>query len=308
MAFANGAGTRVAWVQEASYGVTPATPSFDILRVVSSTLRTNKATGVSDELQADRNIRDEFQLGQRTSGNLEFELSRGSMDKLLAHALCSSWSTDVLVNGVDYRTATIEETYELGATDSFSRFVGQSIDSISFDVTAEQVVKGSMALVGKREVVAEAPIAGATYAAPNTNPVLTASAHVGSLSFGADGTAALRRVQIEIKNNTRPRPVVGDLYSAEMGQGRFDVTGRIEAYFANGALYQKMLDHETSDLSFKVGAVANERYRFNLPKLQMLDGERTPRRNDQDVMVNIPFRGVYAVAQAGSIQITRNAA
>ena len=304
MPFANGSGTRIAFVPETSFGVTPATPTFQIGRFTGAGLRTNKTTGTSDEIRQDRNVPAEFQLGQDVAGNYDFELSYGSMDSLLAAALFGSWTSDVLVNGITPQSFTFEETLELGATDSFSRYAGVMVNTLSLEIAARAAITGTLGLMGQKETLGTAIVSGATYPAANSEPVLTSSAHVITLTVGGQ-TYSVRRVQLEISNNLRTRPVVGDLYSVEFGSGRFDVTGTMEVYFDSNTLYQSVLDHGMGALSFKAGAAAAKRYQFDIPALQFGNGERTQRRNDSDVMASIPFRGVFHAATGGSLKITR---
>ena len=54
--------------------------------------------------------------------------------------------------------------------------------------------------------------------------------------------------------------------------------------------------------------MTNEKYTFLIPVARFLDGERMPGGNSDDVMVTIPFRGIYDATSAASIVITRNVA
>ncbi|KRE02596.1 phage tail protein [Bosea sp. Root670] len=304
MPFASGSEVRVAYVPEVTWGTTPATPSFTVIRATSGGLRTNKQTGASDERQADRNVRDEFLLGLGAGGSFEAELTYGTFDDWLEAALCSTWASDVLKNGVTRKSFTVEETLELGATDSFSRFTGAQIGGFSLGLTAREKATLSWEWLAKQETLATAIVAGATYAAPNTNDVMTASRSVAALTLSV-GSAKVRSLQLQVANNLRERPVVGSVYSEEFGIGRFDVTGTIEAYFESNALYQAVLDHGSGDLSFTIGDVTAEKYTFELPKIRFGDGSRVVGGNNDDVMVQIPFRGLYDPTETASLKITR---
>lgn len=304
MAIASGSGLRVAYVPETSFGVTPATPTFEILRTTGGGLRTNKATGTSNELNPDRNVRDEFLLGIDVAGDYNFELSYGALDDLLEGLLCSAWASDVLKNGTALKSFTFEETLEMGATDSFSRFTGVMVNSMSLAIAARAAVTGSLNLMGKEETLATAALAGATYTAAPSEPISTSSANVGSLSV-ASSSPKVRSLNLEINNNLRSRTLVGSKFTEEFGAGRFDVTGSIEAYFESNTLYQSVLDHGGGALSFTVGNAANKRYTILLPKIIFGNGEKRIGGNDDDVVVNIPFRAVYDTTEAASIKITR---
>jgi hypothetical protein len=308
MAFASGSGVRVAAIAEATFGTTPTTPAFETLRTTNGGLRTNKSTGTSNERQADRNVRDEFELGQDVTGSYDFELTYGTFDTILEALLFSSWSTDVLVNGITPKSLTIEETYELGATDTFRRFTGCMVNTMSLSIGSRAAVTGSFSVMGKQETLATAIVSGATYADPSETPVSTASANVATLVVGdLNPQPVVRNVQLQVSNNLRTRPAVGTKYSAEFGAGRFDVTGTLEAYFQSNALYAEVLAHGLADLSFVVGNATGDKYQFDIGKLRLGDGNVTAGGTDDDIMVSIPFRGLLN-DDGNTLKITREVA
>ncbi|WCS27789.1 phage tail protein [Methylobacterium sp. NMS14P] len=306
--FADGSGVRVAYVPETDFGVTPATPAFKTARVTSGGLRTNKTTVTSDERQADRNVRDEILTGLAAGGSYNFEFSSGDfIEMLLANALRGAWATDVLKNGVLAPTLTIEETLELGATDSFSRFPGSTVNTLSLSIGAREKITGSVAFMCQKEVLATSIITGATYTAPSVDPIANASNNVAALTVGTINPAPrVKTLTMEINNGLRERPEVGSLYSNQFGADRCNITGTLNAYFESNALYQAVLDHGSAALSFTLGVESGKRYTFLFPKIRFGDGERAVGGNTDDVMVNIPFRALYDPTEACTLKITRN--
>jgi hypothetical protein len=307
MAFASGSEVRVGYVAESAFGTTPATPVFKVARVTSGGLRTNKQTGVSDERRADRNVSDVFLLGLGAGGSYDAELSYASFDDWFEATLCGTWTSDVLKNGVTRRSFTFEETRELGATDSFSRFTGATFNGFSLSLAANGVAGLSFDLLARQETLATAIVSGATYTAANTKPIMTAPRSVSALTVAGE-TLKVMSLSIEATNNLRERPEVGALYSNEFGVGRCEVTGTVEIYFESNAAYQDVLDHASGALTFTIGDVTGEKYTVLLPKIIFGDGEITAGGNDDDVMVSIPFQAVYDTSAACSISITREVA
>lgn len=306
MAFASGSMLRVGYIPETTFGVTPATPAFKTLRNTGGGMRTNKATATSDELNFDRNVRDEALLGKDVAGEYGYELSYGALDDMLAAACFGAWSTNVLKNGVTGQSFTIEETLEMGAVDSFARFTGAMVNSLSMAISARAIITGSVNIMAQAEALATAIITGATYPAAPSEPISTASANVAALAIaGVTPTPKIRTLNFEINNNLRTRPVVGSQISEEFGVGRCDVTGTLEAYFESNALYQMVLDHGGGALSFTVGNATTKKYTFLFPKIIFGSGEKRIGGNDDDVMVSIPWRAVYDGTTGASIQVTR---
>jgi hypothetical protein len=306
MSFASGSGVRVAYVPETAFGVTPATPSFKTARLTSGGLRTNKTTVTSDERQADRNVRDVVLTGLSAGGSYNFEFSAETFDDFLAAALRGAWAGDVLKNGVLEPTFTIEETLELGATDSFSRFTGAAINTMSLSVSAQEKVTGSMAFMAQKETLDTAILAGATYAAPNVNSVANASTSIAALTVGDIAPAPrVKALSFEINNGLRMRPEVGSPYTNVFGADRCAITGTLNCYFESNALYQAVLDHGTAALSFLIGNEDGKRYAILFPRIRFGDGERAVGGNNDDVMVNIPFQAILDPTEACSLKITR---
>ncbi|WP_132254736.1 phage tail tube protein [Methylobacterium segetis] len=307
MTIASGSGRRIAYVAESVFGTTPATPSFKTFRSTGGGPRTNKTTGTSDEIQPDRNVRDEFMLGQDVMGDYNFELAYGNLDDLLEGALFSTWATNVLKNGNALKSFTIEETLDLQGSNSFSRFTGAVVNTLSLSLGARAKITGAVGIMAQKEMIDTAIVSGATYAAPGTEPISTASANVANLALsGVTPAPKVRSLTLEVNNNLRTRPLVGNLYTDSFGYGMCDVTGTLECYFESNALYAAALAHSGGGaLSFTVGNAANKRYSFLVPKLILGNAERRPGGNTDDVMVSIPFRGVYDGTAGCSLQITR---
>ncbi|MGQ4273397.1 phage tail tube protein [Terrihabitans sp. B22-R8] len=306
MAFASSSEARIARVVETAFGITPATPTFITSRVTGGGLRTNKATATSDELRADRNVTDEAMVGQDVAGSYPFELSYGSFDDLFEGALFGAWNNNVLKNGVARKFFTFEETLELGATDSFSRFSGCMVNTMSLAIERRGKVTGSFGLMGQKETLASAIVTGATYTPASAEPIMNSSSHVLALNVsGAAAQPKVANLNFEVNNGLRTRAIVGSLYSEEFGAGRCEVTGTLEAYFESNELYQRVLDHGGGALSATIGAAANKKYAFLFPKIIFGDGARQIGGNGDDVMMSIPWRAVFDPAEACSIKITR---
>lgn len=300
---ASGADTRVAYVAETTFGTTPADPAFSALRVTSGGLSTTKATEVSEELRADQNVVDELQTGQDVAGSYPFELSYGSFDDWLEAALGGAWATNVLQNGVTPRFFSVEEIIELGATDSYRRFTGCMINTLSLSIAARQRINGSFGLMGKQETLAEAALANATYGNASTEEIMVAGTSVGTVSIGALSNLCVSALSLQINRNLRPRHCIGSIYSQQMNYGVCDVTGTVDVYFDSNAAYQAVLDHGTAAIEATIGHDANKKYTLSIPRARWLDGSVRIGGKNEDIMVQMPFRGTLSTDH--SIQITR---
>lgn len=115
--------TRVAYVAESTWGVTPATPTLTTVRRTGGSLKSPTETVTSNEIRSDRNRATVQRVGVSANGSMEFELSYGSHDDLLAAAFASAWTTAINFSGSVQITAL---TGTIAATGAFTNaFVGQ---------------------------------------------------------------------------------------------------------------------------------------------------------------------------------------
>lgn len=125
--------TEVSFIEEATAGITPATPALQIMRMTGETLQGTLSTTVSEEIRADRSTSDLIPTDQSNSGDLNFELSGGTYDKFFKALLFADADWTVL----DYTGDGIAAT-ATGFTDADSGFategvqVGQFIKAAGF--------------------------------------------------------------------------------------------------------------------------------------------------------------------------------
>ena len=298
--------TRVAYIAESTWGTTPATPTFITARITGESLNANIDNVVSDEIRADRNVSDLIQVGSSAGGSVDFELTYGGfMDDWLEALLFSTWSSNVLKNGVTQKQFTLEKTFETGATDQFHRLTGAVPNSMSLSMATGSIVTGSFDFVGKGMSAAQAIISGATYTAGNTNTPINAASNFASLAMTGVTSPALTALDINITNNLDPQRVLGSLDARQITEGRFEVSGSLTAYFENAELYALFLAGTSTDLTFKLGGASSKNYLFNVPTIKFENTQVVAGGNDQPLLITTDFRGLYNSGEAASLKITR---
>ncbi len=306
MSIADSSKTRVGFITEVAWGTTPATPVFQNLRITGESFNFDAENVVSNELRPDRNIPDLTRVGRSASGGFDMELSYGTFDTIFESVMFGAWATNVLKNGVTGKSFTFEKTFETGVTDQYLRYTGMYANEFSMNCEAGSIITGSFAFVGKGGAVDSAIIAGATYTAAGVAPVLDATSDFGTLTFtGLVGTPKLMSVSLNVTNNLRPQKAIANIELVGVGTGRFELTGTIRAYFEDAELYQAYLDGDELALSFQVGRTAGSKYQVDVPKLKIESAEVVAGGNDQDIMVDLNFRGLYDTTEACTLKITR---
>ncbi|WP_370193293.1 MULTISPECIES: phage tail tube protein [Aurantimonas] len=299
--------TRLAYVPETAWGVVPATPPFEKIRFTGESLAADKQTVVSNEIREDRNVSDLIQVGRSGAGNIDAEFSYGTFDDWFSMMLCSEWGTDVLKNGVLEKSMLLEKTFmKSDGSPIMHRYGGTSINTMSLGITAQQLVTLGFGVMSKGVAQDIVPVTGATYADATTTSVLSASADFGSLVVtGLGASPLIQGLTLEMTNNLRQQNVVGSMDSAGQGYGRFALTGTMNVYFEDEAIYDAFLDHTSVDLEFTLGTEAGSRYKFELPNIKLSGGNPTAGGNDQDVMMNMNWQALYDATSEATITITR---
>jgi len=92
---------QVGFIEEATWGTTPATPTGQLLNVTSNSLAQQNQTTNSAFIRSDTNIAGNIRTGTETSGDIGIELQYGGYDDLLEGALRNEWGTATAVTATD---------------------------------------------------------------------------------------------------------------------------------------------------------------------------------------------------------------
>lgn len=368
---------RLAYIAEATFGTTPATPALKTLRITSSDFGAAKETVTSDEIRADRMVSTIAETAAMSSGSFNWELSLGgTLDEMIEAALCGTYTTPLSVTNVEVLSGnrfaatgafagavvgqwvlsagfttpanngwhrvtavtandiTVATTLTVEAADvaqtvrgkmlrngvvkrsfsfeeamldinQFFIFRGQRLGTMSMDVQAGQIVTGSFGFQGTQAANAGTTFSG-SIVAPTTTQIVNATSNVGGIFEDTTYTALTTAIQgfsFNLDNALRNQMAVGSKFPAGIGYGRQTVSGSINAYFQNAALYNKFLNHTSSALSFAFADAAGNAMRVTLPKVFFNTSNPNIGGIDQDVMEQIEFTAVLDPTTACQIQI-----
>lgn len=309
--FVRSDGTQLAYATESVLGETPANPAFQIVRITGESLNLTRETATSSELRADRNVSDQIPVSGGAGGGFNFELSSGTFDDFIASLLHNDWQDDAIINGVKQKSMSLEKRFYRGTDNSaaplyeYFRYHGMCVNTMELSIAASEVVTGSFDMLGVGGSVSGAALAGAAYTPATTTDVLSASEHVGSLTMGGLASPKLRSVTVTMNNNLEGANIIGAMDYANIGAGRFEVSGDIEAYFATRSMYEKFLDGEALNLEFTLGAAAGQRYKIAMPKVKFSSGEILAGAASEYVMCKMGFQALYDAGISGTVKIER---
>jgi hypothetical protein len=299
MTIANGSRHSMAYVPEVSYGVTPATPAFKMIRHNGTTLALSKNTYQSAELRADRQITDMRHGTRKVGGNITSELSGAAFDDFLQAATGGAWATNVLKAGVTRQSFTIERDFaDIG---QYLRYTGVEFDGFDIDVKAEGIVPIVFTVMGKDQVSDTAIIAGATYAAAPTNKPYDGFS--GTIKEGGSVIAVLTEVKATLKNNLAALYVVGSASTLEPSIGKSMLSGTVTAYFQDTMMLNKFVNETESSIEFTL-TDGTHSYDILLPRVKYT-GAPPNVSSDKPITLAMPFTALLDSVTGTNIQITR---
>lgn len=244
MTFATGNRMGIFAVEESNWGQTPANPTFQELRYTGEGISYSIENVTSDEIRSDRMVSDTVQVGQSTSGNLDFELSFGSYDSFLESALYSNFvqldqgnSSDTITAGLtasnlDVALDSGASTVTFGSAYTIDVAVDQWLRLGGFTTSANNGYYRVTAVAGN--VVTVSPAINTTETMENTATVSGARLRNSKDAFGIlQKSFSLQKLFSDatpaIYQNFAGMIVGGVSLSFENGAiltGSFDFTGR----------------------------------------------------------------------------------
>jgi len=300
---ATGSKTEIAYIEEVTYGVTPATPVFQKVCYEGTTLGITKDTLENTCLTADRQIK-ELRTGNRqTGGDLSTNLEYGSFDDWLEAVLMGTWTGDVLKAGIISRSFTIEKHFDLD-TDEYHRFTGCKFNTWSLSVDPTSLVASNFAVIGKDidDQNLTSIVAGATYTDAANSPPF--DSFTGTIQEGGISIATVTAIGLELDNGIEPAFVLMSQTTIEPGEGKSRLTGTLEVFFESSALYTKFLSETPSSLEFTLVDTGGASTEFNIPNLKYTAGNPDI-SGEGNITLPMTFTAIYDAIEESQIVITR---
>ncbi len=292
---------RLAYIREAAFGETPTNPSMKELRHSGCDLSLNRKTIESDEIRDDRHM-GHFLPGEKSvSGDIEFELSFGGFDDLLAAAFYGNWSGNILQTGTREQSLTVERGFT--DIDQYQVFTGCVPDEMRFSIQPGSLISGTVSLKGKTMALSDTPLDTVPDPANDNAPM---DSFQGFLREGGNLLAVAAGVDVKVENGTAAVFTLGADTAHQFSAGRSRVSGELTAYFENSALISKFVNGVSSSLEIEMAGEGG-RYQLLLPNI-LYTGAELPVRGDEAVVITLPFAALYDETEQTNIQITRIAA
>lgn len=302
MSIASGSRHQLAYIAEVTYGTTPATPAFTVIRHTACSLGLSKDAVESDEIRGDRH-RTQFRHGNKqVGGSVDTELIYGEYDILLQAALCGTWSTGVLKAGTTRRSFTFERKFD--DITQYIRYKGCEVAGFNLKISPNKMIELSFDIVGQdQDALAGSAIAGSSYSSLSSTAQF--DSFNAAITEGGSPIAIITEAEIKLENGIEPQFVIGSATTLRPAIGRSLVSGSLTAYFEDATLVNKFINETESALSITFTDPAGKTLQFAVGALKYTSGQPDV-GGEGSVTISMDFEAYYDTADASNIVITRN--
>jgi hypothetical protein len=247
MAFAQGSRSSLSYIEESTFGVTPA-DNFKNLPFTSHSLNMTKERVAGTDIQADRMSRVDRHGNRQVAGDIVADLRDTDYDDFLESAMLSEFSgtPSVLKVGTVPKYFSIEDY----AADILQArlFTGCSVNTLAVSLAPNAMVTGTFGIVGKDMTISAT--------AKTQDPATGAApfdAYSGDLEIGGAVSAIVTAMDFTLTNSFAPTFVVGDDSAPSLEVGDAVVEGSISAYFEDASLLNRFIFETETSLKVTVG-------------------------------------------------------
>ncbi|WP_025898610.1 phage tail tube protein [Sneathiella glossodoripedis] len=283
---------------EDTYGELPAVADYQLLRHTGCDLALARSSIESDEIRSDRLISHFIHGTEDVEGEIEFELSYGAQDQLLAAVLLSDWVGDELVSGSMPRSFVIERGFaDVG---EYQLFTGCSIEAMELSIQPESLVSGRFHISGKTGSYGSGSVDSMA-----TSPVQYApmEAFLGTIEEGGAPLGIVTGLDLKIENGLSGIKALGSRSSVAAGYGKSRISGELSIYFESQSLHQKFFSQSHSSLKVTLSGDGGS-YEITLPRILYMSAEN-PVRADQAVTCTFRFVALADAVSGTDIRLRR---
>jgi hypothetical protein len=193
--------------------------------------------------------------------------------------------------------------------DQFFITDGLRVGTLNYDIASNAILKGSYGFNGratKRSPVTKLGAAPYTVLETTATLVANATTNVGVIKLNGEAlSTAVQSISLQGNNALRDQNAVGNKFPAGIGAGRMEITGNLVAYFADGTMWDKFIEHQTVSVEFNIEDVEGHHYEFTIPAANFSTDTVNPAGGNQDIMENMAYQAKRDPVTDCQIQIDR---
>ena len=297
--FAQGSRTRLAYIPESTYGVTPATPTTVQIPFVSFNINQTIDQFQDTSIRGDRQERTLNSGNTHIAGDFDVQLTHSNFDPFFASLLTGTWSSNVLKVG----STSSSFTMEMASLDIGEYFVytGLVMDKLALTVNATSNVTAKFTVMGQNASNSTTTLC-ATPTAPNASAPFT---HLGgTFKEGGTVTALISSIALNIDNAMNGNFTLGNATTQALSEGMFKASGTLTVMFQDAVIANKFLAGTATSLDFTLTDGTNT-YEFSMPNVKYT-GVTRQIKDQGTITLSVPFTALYDNTSGSVLTITRS--
>lgn len=197
--------------------------------------------------------------------------------------------TSRLTNGTTQSSFTIEKA--MADVTQFLAFKGMTPSKLSLKIASGALTDGTIDFIGKSGVRGVTTVLPGSTAASRTYDIQNGATGVGLLWEGGSPLTStyIKSMTLDYDNVLRPQQAIGTLGLVGVGAGTVQIKGTMEAYFADGALYDKFLNNVYTQIQVASQDDAGNGYVFSMPRVNLMNAKIVAGAKDQDLMATFDY-------------------
>ena len=186
-------------------------------------------------------------------------------------------------------------------------YTGLVCNSMSLSLNAQNIVTGSYDFIGKAATVSASAMTSGTMVGANDNTPFNAVSNVANVLENGAAVAScfMQSLDFSLANNVRGLTSIGTIGNCDIGVGQVDVTGTLNAYFKDTALYTKYINGTETAISFRLTDIDGNSYVFTFPRIKFESDKQNAGSSNQDIVENIGWRAIRHLTYGCTIQIDK---
>jgi hypothetical protein len=210
-----------------------------------------------------------------------------------------------ITDGDTCRAFTIEREYQ-DLTNVFELFNGMVPGGFGLTIPTEGIVTGSFSFTGSK-AVNPSPTATAGDGSPNASEATDVMNSIDNILSFTENNADFDIVSFGLtgNNNLRGRRQVGNVGVVSVGAGRFEMSGTLQAYFANSTFFDKYLGFTETKWLFAAQDNAGNVYIFDIPAIKLTSGQRVAGGINTDIIADMGWAAKKAATEGYMLRVHR---
>lgn len=200
--------------------------------------------------------------------------------------------TSRVANGTTQTSFSYEK--EIPDAGEFFIYRGMTPGKMMLNFSSAALTDGSFEFMGKNAARDTATFMPGSPIASQAYEIQNSATGVGQLWEGGAPLSStfIKSLQLTIDNVQRAQEAIANFGYVGIGSGTLAVTGTMEAYFADGALYDKFLDNIYTSIVVGTQDPAGNGYILTLPRVNLVSARLTAGAKDQDLMASFEIRAL----------------